>query len=128
MNEQLLLRYQDNLAKIIKERYCLDYKMYNFDDYEVSDFKFEDLDFYLADGRQCKILKYDWTEDGKWSNITNITVRCSDGEVVEYLTPYSLHLTEKSAIDFEVDKIIFKNVTNQEELDYMYELLMLKQK
>ena len=70
--------------------------MYNFDDYEASDFKFEDLDFYLADGRQCKILKYDWTEDGKWSNITNITVRCSDGEVVEYLTPYSLHLTEES--------------------------------
>lgn len=31
-------------------------------------------------------------------------------------------------IVFEVDKIIFKNVTNQEELDYMYELLMLKQK
>lgn len=96
MNEQLLLRYQDNLAKIIKERYCLEYKMYNFDDYEVSDFKFEDLDFYLADGRQCKILKYDWTEDGKWSNITNITVRCSDGEVVKYLTPYLLHLTEES--------------------------------
>ena len=39
-----------------------------------------------------------------------------------------MYLTEKSAIDFEVDKIIFKNVTNQEEFDYMYELLMLKQK
>lgn len=45
-----------------------------------------------------------------------------------YASYDAMYLTEKSAIDFEVDKIIFKNVTNQEELDYMYELLMLKQK
>lgn len=45
-----------------------------------------------------------------------------------YASYDSMYLTEKSAIDFEIDKIIFKNVTNQEELDYMYELLMLKQK
>lgn len=45
-----------------------------------------------------------------------------------YASYDSMYLTEKSAIDFEVDKIIFKNVTNQEELDYMYELMMLKQK
>ena len=44
-----------------------------------------------------------------------------------YASYNAMYLTEKSAIDFEVDKIIFKNVTNQKELDYMYELLMLKQ-
>lgn len=96
MNEKLILKYQDVFARMIKEKYCLEYKMYNFDDYEVHDFKFEDLDFYCADGRPCKILKYDWTEDGKWSNITNITIRCSDGEVIENLSPYYLHLTDES--------------------------------
>lgn len=44
-----------------------------------------------------------------------------------YASYDSMYLTEKSAIDFEIDKIIFKNITNQKELNYMYELLMLKQ-
>lgn len=39
-----------------------------------------------------------------------------------------MYLTEKSAINFEIDKLIFDNIVNQEELDFMYELLMLKQK
>lgn len=37
-----------------------------------------------------------------------------------------MYLTKKSAIDFEIDKLIFKNIANQEELDFMYELMMLK--
>lgn len=37
-----------------------------------------------------------------------------------------MYLTEKSAIDFEIDKLIFKNIAKQEELDFMYELMMLK--
>lgn len=57
MNEQLFLRYRfDNL---IREKYCLDGKMYNFDDYDIDDFEFENLDFYYEDGRQCKITKYE---------------------------------------------------------------------
>ena len=44
MNEQLLLRYQDNLAKIIKERYCLDYKMYNFDDFDYGTITIEPVE------------------------------------------------------------------------------------
>lgn len=39
-----------------------------------------------------------------------------------------MYLTKKSAIDFEIDKLIFKNIAKQEELDFMYELLMLKHK
>lgn len=57
MNEQLFLRYRfDNL---IREKYLLDNKTYNFDDYDIEDFKFEDIDFYYEDGRQCKIIKYE---------------------------------------------------------------------
>jgi len=67
-----------------------------------------------------------------------VEVPGSDGKLAQYFGKHialetyasydAMYLTEKSAIDFEVDKIIFKNVTNQKELDYMYELLMLKQK
>lgn len=45
-----------------------------------------------------------------------------------YASYDSMYLTEKSAIDFEIDKIIFKNIAKREELDFMYELMMLKQK
>ena len=96
MNEQLLLRYQDNFTAIINERYRLDDKMYNFDDYDIEDFKFEDLDFYYEDGRQCKITEYEWTQDGKWSNITNITIYCLDGETIENVKARSIYLTEES--------------------------------
>lgn len=96
MNEQLFLRYQDNFTKIINERYRLDDKMYNFDDYDIEDFKFEDLDFYYEDGRQCKITEYDWSQDGKWSNIRNITIYCLDGEVMEHVSGYYLYLTKES--------------------------------
>lgn len=66
MNEQLFLRYQDNFTKIINERYHLDNKIYNFDDYNIEDFKLCNLDFYYKDGRPCKILDYDWAGDGKY--------------------------------------------------------------
>lgn len=39
-----------------------------------------------------------------------------------------MYLTEKSAIDFEIDKLIHATFTNQEAIDYMYELLMLRNK
>ena len=55
MNEQLFLRY--HLDNLIRERYLLDNKTYNFDAYDIEDFKFEDLDFYYEDGRPCKIIK-----------------------------------------------------------------------
>ena len=45
-----------------------------------------------------------------------------------YASYDSMYLTKKSAIDFEIDKLIFKNIAKQEELDFMYELMMLKQK
>lgn len=57
---------------------------------------FEDLDFYYEDGRQCKIIEYDWSQDGKWSNIRNITIYCLDGEVIENVSAYSIYLTEES--------------------------------
>lgn len=60
MNEQLFLRYQDNFTNLIRERYLLDNKTHNFDDCDIEDFKFEDLDFYYEDGRPCKIVKYEW--------------------------------------------------------------------
>lgn len=94
MNEQLFLRY--HLDNLIREKYCLDSKTYNFDDYDIEDFKFEDLDFYYEDGRQCKITDYEWSQDGKWSNIKNITIRFADGEVVEHVSPYYLFLAEES--------------------------------
>ena len=45
-----------------------------------------------------------------------------------YASYDAMYLTKKSAIDFEIDKIIFKNIAKREELDFMYELMMLKQK
>lgn len=96
MNEQLFLRYQDNFAKIINERYRLDNKTHNFDDYDIEDFKFEDLDFYYEDGRPCKIVKYEWDGEGKWSYISNITIHFADGEVMEHVSGYYLFLTEES--------------------------------
>lgn len=94
MNEQLFLRYRfDNL---IREKYCLDSKTYNFDDYDIEDFKFEDLDFYYEDGRPCKIIKYEWGGEGKWSYISNITIRFADGEIMEHVSGYYLYLTEES--------------------------------
>lgn len=96
MNEQLFLRCQDNFTKIINERYRLDDKTYNFDDYDIEDFKFEDLDFYYEDGRPCKIIKYEWDGEGKWSYISDITIRFADGEVMEHVSGYYLYLTEES--------------------------------
>ena len=94
MNEQLFLRY--HLDNLIREKYCLDGKMYNFDDYDIDDFEFKNLDFYYLDGRQCKIKDYEWSQDGKWSNIKNITVVFEDGEQIENLGAYCLYLTEES--------------------------------
>ena len=96
MNEQLFLRYQDNFTNLIRERYLLDNKTHNFDDYDIEDFKFEDLDFYYEDGRPCKIVKYKWDGEGKWSYISDITIRFADGEVMEHVSGYYLFLTEES--------------------------------
>lgn len=57
---------------------------------------FEDLDFYYEDGRQCKIIKYEWDGEGKWSYISDITIRFADGEVMEHVSGYYLYLTEES--------------------------------
>lgn len=94
MNEQLFLRY--HLDNLIRERYLLDNKTYNFDDYDIEDFKFEDLDFYYEDGRPCKIIKYEWDGEDKWSYINDITIRFADGEVIEHVSGYYLYLTEES--------------------------------
>ena len=96
MNEQLFLRYQGNLNNLIRERYLLDNKTYNFDDYDIEDFKFEDLDFYYEDGRECKIVNYEWGGEGRWSYISNITIRFTDGEIMEHVSGYYLFLTEES--------------------------------
>ena len=96
MNEQLILKYQNDFAGIIDERYCLDGKMYNFDDYDIDDFEFKNLDFYYEDGRDCQIIKYEWSRDGKWSNICNITIEFSNGEQLENVSAHSLFLTQKS--------------------------------
>lgn len=96
MNEQLFLRYQSNLNNLIRERYLLDNKTYNFDDYDIEDFKFEDLDFYYEDGRECKIVNYEWDGEGRWSYISNITIRFTDGEIMEHVSRYYLFLTEES--------------------------------
>ena len=51
----------------------------------------------------------------------------SKGLALETYASYdSMYLTKKSAIDFEIDKLIFKNIAKREELDFMYELMMLK--
>lgn len=96
MNEQLFLRYQNNINNLIRERYLLDNKMYNFDDYDIEDFEFEDLNFYYEDGRECKIVKYEWDGEGKWSFINDITIRFSNGEEMEHVSGYHLFLTEES--------------------------------
>lgn len=96
MNEQLLLRYQDNFTKIINEKYRLDDKMYNFDDYDIEDFKLGNLDFYYKDGRQCKILDYNWAGDGKYTYVNNIVIRFDNGEIKEDVSGMALYLTEES--------------------------------
>lgn len=72
-------------------------------DYEImtgknisDDFEFEDLDFYYEDGRPCKIIKYEWDGEGKWSYISDITIRFNDGEIMEHVSGYYLFLTEES--------------------------------
>lgn len=57
MNEQLFLRYQDNFTNLIRERYLLDNKTHNFDDYDIEDFKFEDLDFYCEEKKIKPFIK-----------------------------------------------------------------------
>ena len=79
-----------------RQKYLLDNKTYNFDDYDIEDFKFEDLDFYYEDGRQCKIIKYEWDGEGKWSYISDITIRFNDDKVMEHVSGYYLFLTEES--------------------------------
>lgn len=37
MNEQLILKYQNNFARLIQDEYCLGDKMYNFEDHEDLD-------------------------------------------------------------------------------------------
>ena len=96
MNEQLFLRYQDNFAKIINERYRLDDKMYNFDDYDIEDFKLCNLDLYYKDGRPCKILDYDWVGDGKYTYVNNIVIRFNNGEIKEDVSGMALYLTEEA--------------------------------
>lgn len=58
--------------------------------------EFEDLNFYYEDGRPCKIIKYEWDGEGKWSYISDITIRFADGEVMEHVSGYYLYLTEES--------------------------------
>lgn len=54
------------------------------------------LDFYYEDSRPCKIVKYEWDGEGKWSYISDITIRFADGEVMEHVSGYYLYLTEES--------------------------------
>lgn len=59
MNEQLILKYQNNFARLIQDEYCLGDKMYDFENYEdLDDFKFKDYLYHYIDGRNCRILDY----------------------------------------------------------------------
>lgn len=96
MDKQLFLRYRDHFDNLIREKYLLDNKTYDFENYDIEDFEFEKLDLYYEDGRECKIVKYDWDGEGKWSYINNITIRFSNGEIMEHVSGYHLFLTEES--------------------------------
>lgn len=53
-------------------------------------------DHYYKDGRQCKILDYNWAGDGKYTYVNNIVIRFDNGEIKEDVSGMSLYLTEKS--------------------------------
>ena len=73
MDEKLILKYQDNFARLIQDEYCLGDKMYDFENHEeLEDFNFKDYLYNYVDGRNCRILDYEWYLDGKWSHIKNI--------------------------------------------------------
>lgn len=93
MNERLILKYQDNFARLIQEEYCLGDKMYDFENHEdLDDFKFKDFIYHYVDGRDCRILDYEWYLDGKWSHITKIKIELEDSEILENVSPNNLYI------------------------------------
>lgn len=96
MNEQLILKYQDDIQNFVNDKYCLGEKEYNFDYFYEFSIDLKKLEFHYKNGHFCKIIKYKWDGEGKWSYISNITIRFNDGETMEHVSGYYLFLTEKS--------------------------------
>lgn len=100
MNKQLILKYQNNFARLIQDEYNLGGKMYDFENYEDNDdFKFKDFSYHYIDGRDCRILDYEWYLDGKWSHIYKIKIELEDGEILENISPDKLYISYNSYED-----------------------------
>lgn len=100
MDEKLILKYRDNFARLIQDEYCLGDKMYDFENHEeLEDFEFKDYLYHYVDGRNCRILDYEWYLDGKWSHINNIKIELEDGEILENISPNKLYISYESYED-----------------------------
>lgn len=100
MNERLILKYQNNFAHLIDNEYNLGGKMYDFENHEdLEDFNFKDFNYHYIDGRNCRILDYEWYLDGKWSHIYKIKIELEDGEILEDVSPNKLYISYDSYED-----------------------------
>ena len=111
LDEDMKLIYSDIMYDIFIDDHCTNKDELPFDDdsytWRSDEYGLYGLEFYPVEAPES---------DGKLAQCFGKRIALET-----YASYDSMYLTEKSAIDFEVDKIIFKNVTNQEELDYMYE-------
>ena len=100
MDEKLILKYRDNFARLIQDEYCLGDKMYDFENHEeLEDFNFKDYLYHYVDGRNCRILDYEWYLDGKWSHINNIKIELENDEILEDISPNKLYISYESYED-----------------------------
>lgn len=93
--------------------------MYNFDDYDIEDFKLCNLDFYYKDGRPCKILDYDWAGDGKYTYVNNIVICFDNGEIKEDVDKLkdTIKVASELFLDLHRAMTIFDALSDEIELD-----------
>lgn len=62
-------------------------------------FCYKDFRYHYIDGRNCRILDYEWYLDRKWSHIYKIKIELEDGEILEDISPSKLYISYDSYED-----------------------------
>jgi len=101
MNEQLILKYQDDIQNFVNDKYCLGEKEYNFDYFYEFSIDLKKLEFHYKSGHFCKIIKYKWFYDKEIPYVKNIIIQFENKKILENVSPNDLYLTKQSLEQYE---------------------------
>lgn len=101
MNEQLILKYQDDIQNFVNDKYCLGKKEYNFDYFYEFSIDLKKLKFHYKNGHFCKIIKYKWSYDKEIPYVKNIIIQFENKKILENVSPNDLYLTKQSLEQYE---------------------------